>query len=298
MKKYEPFLSNDKVDYDEKLRKIAEIYENLLEIIEKAFKSLQTIPGSVKIDGTNTSVRLIDVDGKKQFAMDRGSKQDIDLKGITKDDLSTRFKSKDGKPHGMVAAGGIVLDLFNGALPYIENDLKKIGSWDNSDILFNTEYVAETTNVQEYDEKFLAIHNVKEMKMVEEPSARTGKPLMKRKAIDINVDSSTFQSLIDNFNKYAQTQGFKIYGQVATEVITTPDFNSALSKIYTIKTNEGDVKKSLRTLLDELDTIPKKDFIFMNVNNTPKEVGSVSKRVYTTILDGGKIDELFNSEED
>ena len=36
----------------------------------------------------------------------------------------------------------------------------------------------------------------------------------------------------------------------------------------------------------------------MNVNNTPKEVGSVSKRVYTTILDGGNIDELFNSEED
>ena len=32
----------------------------------------------------------------------------------------------------------------------------------------------------------------------------------------------------------------------------------------------------------------------MNVNNTPKEVGSVSKMVYTTILDGGNIDEYYS----
>ena len=270
--------------------------KDLIEIMKKAFESLQQNPGSVKIDGTNTSVRLINVDGEKQFAMDRGSKKDIDVKGITKDDLTTRFKTKDGSPHGMVAAGGKVLDLFNGALPYIENNLKQIGSWDNSDILFNTEYVEGTTNVQEYDENFLAIHDVKEMKMIEEPSKATGKPLIKRKAINVDVNSNVFQSLIDNFNKYAQTQGFKIYGQVATEVIKKPAFNSALSKNYKIKTNEGDINKSLKTLLDELDVIPKEDFIFMN--GVPKEVGAVSKRVYTTILDGGNIDELFESEED
>ena len=270
--------------------------KDLIEIIEKAFESLSITPGSVKIDGTNTSVRLIDVDGEKQFAMDRGSKKDIDVKGITKDDLTTRFKTKDGSPHGMVAAGSKVLDLFNGALSYIEDDLKKIGSWDNSDILFNTEYVAGKTNVQQYDESFLAIHDVKEMKMIEEPSKATGKPLIKRKAINVDVNSNVFQSLIDNFNKYAQTQGFKIYGQVATEVIKKPAFNSALSKNYKIKTNEGDINKSLKTLLDELDVIPKEDFIFMN--GVPKEVGAVSKRVYTTILDGGNIDELFESEED
>ena len=272
--------------------------KDLIEIMRKSFKSLQETPGSVKIDGTNTSVRLIDVDGEKQFAMDRGSKKDIDVQGITKDDLEDRFKTKDGSPHGMVAAGGKVLDLFNGALPYIENDLKKIGSWDNSDLLFNTEYVSGKTNVQEYDEDFLAIHNVKEMKMVEEPSEKTGKPLIKRKAIDVDVDSSTFQSLIDNFNEYAQTQGFKIYGQVATEVIKEPAFNSALSTDYIIKTNKEDIKKSLQTLLDELDAIPKEDRIFMNVNNTRKDVGAVSKMVYTTILDGGNVDELFPNEED
>ena len=270
--------------------------KDLIEIMKKSFESLQNNPGSVKIDGTNTSVRLIDVDGEKQFAMDRGSKKDIDIKGITKDDLSTRFKTKDGSPHGMVAAGSKVLDLFNGALPYIENDLKKIGSWDNSDILFNTEYVAGKTNVQQYDESFLAIHDVKEMKMIEEPSKATGKPLIKRKAINVNINSDVFQSLIDNFNKYAQTQGFKVYGQVATEVIKKPAFNSALSKNYTIKTNEGDINKSLKTLLGELDAIPKENFIFMN--GVPQKIGAVSKRVYTTILDGGNIDELFESEED
>ena len=34
------------------------------------------------------------------------------------------------------------------------------------------------------------------------------------------------------------------------------------------------------------------------MNGVPQEVGAVSKRVYTTILDGGNIDELFESEED
>ena len=102
----------------------------------------------------------------------------------------------------------------------------------------------------------------------------------------------------DRLSRSMEKRGFEVYGSVPTEMKNKPNFSSALSKNYTIKTNEGDIKKSLRTLLDELDIIPKKDFIFMNVNNTPKEVGAVSKRVYTTILDGGNIDELFEDEND
>ena len=36
----------------------------------------------------------------------------------------------------------------------------------------------------------------------------------------------------------------------------------------------------------------------MNEDNSKKKVGAVSKQVYTTLLKGGNIDELFEDEED
>ena len=77
-----------------------------------------------------------------------------------------------------------------------------------------------------------------------------------------------------------------------------PDFNSALSKTYTIEAGENTQTKSLNDLLSELNNIPEEDFIFMNIDNSKKKVGAVSKQVYTAILNGGNIDELFEEEED
>ena len=117
--------------------------EDLKDIFVKAAVSLKNEPGSVKIDGVNSSIRLVDLDGQKQFVMDRGSKKPLDLKGITKADLEDRFKPG----HGMIKVGGEVLDMFNEALPSLKNDLQKLGAWDNPNILFNMEYVSGKTNV-------------------------------------------------------------------------------------------------------------------------------------------------------
>ena len=112
--------------------------KDLKNIFEKSANSLQSNPGSVKIDGVNSSIRLVDLDGKKQFVMDRGSKKPLDIKGITKADLEDRFKPG----HGMVKVGGEVLDMFNEALPSIKNDLEKLGAYNDPNILFNMEYVS------------------------------------------------------------------------------------------------------------------------------------------------------------
>ena len=61
----------------------------------------------------------------------------LDVKGITKDDLLSRF----GDGHGMVKIGGEVLDMFNKALPSIKGDLEKLGAYDDPNILFNMELV-------------------------------------------------------------------------------------------------------------------------------------------------------------
>ena len=79
---------------------------------------------------------------------------------------------------------------------------------------------------------------------------------------------------------------------------TKPNFRSALSKRYTVETNEGAQIKPLGQWLEGMDNIPVSDFIFMNVGSGKKKVGAVSKQVYTTLLNGGNIDELFEDEND
>ena len=273
--------------------------KDLLDIFEKTSNSLDKNPGAVKIDGVNASIRLVNIDGKKQFALDRGSKQALDLKGVTKDDLEDRFKTKDGTPHGFIKTGGEVLDMFNEALPVLKKDLIKLGAWENPNILFNMEYVSGQTNVQKYDNNFIAIHGLNKIEMVDEPSEKTGKMLSRRKSKEIPYNKNDLQSLLDNLKPIAEKRGFEVYGSVPTEMKRKPNFTSALSKNYTIKFTEEDKTQSLNQWLSDLKNIPEEDLIFMNDEGmVKKKVGAVSKLVYTTLLNGGVVDKFFNDEKD
>ena len=268
---------------------------DLVNVFEQAADSLQTNPGAVKIDGVNSSIRLIDVGGTKQFAMDRGSKKELDIKGITKADLEDRFS----QGHGMIKVGGEVLDMFNEALPTIQGDLKKLGALDDPSILFNMEYVAGKTNVQDYGSNFIAIHGLNKVKMEEVPGRMyRGKPLVKRYSQEFNYDKNALQSLLNNLAPIAKKRGFEVYGSVPTEMTTKPNFRAALSKRYTVETNEGAQVKPLGQWLEGMDNIPVSDFIFMNVGSGKKKVGAVSKQVYLAILKGGNVDELFEDQDD
>ena len=273
--------------------------KQLLDIFEKSADSLDKKPGAIKIDGVNSSIRLIDVDGKKQFVMDRGSKKPLDLKGITKDDLLDRF----GKGHGMVKIGGEVLDMFNEALPAIQNDLKKLGAFDDPNILFNMEYVSGKTNVQDYGANFIAIHGLNKIESKEVQGKRG--PLTKRVSSEVSYSKDDLQSLLDNLKPIAKKRGYEVYGSVPTEMKKKPNFSSALSKNYTVNSGETSETKSLGQWLNALDNIPEEDFIFMNVGYKPdsstvnkKKVGAVSKQVYLAILNGENIDGLFDDAED
>ena len=266
--------------------------EDLKDVFIKAAVSLKTSPGAVKIDGVNSSIRLVDLDGQKQFVMDRGSKKPLDIKGITKADLEDRFKPG----HGMVKVGGKVLDMFNEALPLIQNDLMTLGAWEDPNILFNMEYVEGKSNVQDYGSNFIAIHGLNKMETKEVQGAR--KILTKRFSTEFNYDKTALQSLLDNLAPIAKEKGFEVYGSVPTEMDKEPNFNSALSKQYTVVSNEGDKTQTLDRWLGEMNSIPKDEFIFMNVNNTKKKVGAVSKQVYLAVLKKENVDELFEEKED
>ena len=268
--------------------------KDLIKSFEQAADSLKKTPGSVKIDGVNASIRLINLDGKRVFAMDRGSKKALDLRGVTKADLEDRF----GAGHGMIKSGGDVLDIFNAALPSIEEELTALGAWDDPNIMFNMEYVSGKSNVQDYGKNFLAIHGLLKVETKEVQGAR--KMLTKRITSEKPFAQSDMDELLKKLEPFAKKKGFEIYGSVPTTFTKEPDFNKALSTKYTIDTAEGDQTKTLSQWLDGVTNIPKTDRLKMNIEETDsiKDVGALSKQVYFAVFGGENVDSLFSNEQE
>jgi hypothetical protein len=268
--------------------------KDLIKSFEQAADSLKKAPGSVKIDGVNASIRLINLDGKRIFAMDRGSKKALDLRGVTKADLEDRF----GAGHGMIKAGGNVLDIFNDALPSIQEELRALGLIDDPNIMFNMEYVSGKSNVQDYGKNFLAIHGLLKVETKEVQGAR--KMLTKRVTSEKLYDKADLEELLKKLEPFAKKKGFEIYGSVPTRFTKEPDFKSALNTKYTIDTAEGDETKTLAQWLDRVNSIPKTDRLKMNIEETDsiKDVGALSKQVYFAVFGGENVDSLFSSEQE
>ena len=107
---------------------------DLINFFEEAAEYLATNPASVKIDGVNVSFKLIDGPRGKEFAVDRGSTKPIDIEGITLSRVGERFP----EGHGMRPAITTLLNIFNRALPSIQDELQRLGMWENPTIFLNT----------------------------------------------------------------------------------------------------------------------------------------------------------------
>jgi len=266
--------------------------KDLIKSFVVAADSLKKEPGAVKIDGVNASIRLLNNAGKREFAMDRGSKKALDLRGVTKADLEDRF----GPGHGMIKAGSNVLDIFNAALPSTEEELNALGLLNDPNIMFNMEYVSGKSNVQDYGKNFLALHGLLSVETKEVQGAR--KMLTKRVTTEKNFDQADMDEYLKKLEPFANKRGFEIYGSVPTTFTKDPDFKSVLGTNYTIDFAEGDKTKSLAQWLNDVTNIPKTDRLKMNVNGTTKEVGALSKQVYFAIFGGENVDDLFDNDQD
>lgn len=262
--------------------------KDLIDVFEKAANSLDKNPGSVKIDGVNASIRLVTLDGKQQFVLDRGSGKELDVKGITKDDLLSRF----GEGHGMIKVGGSVLDLFNDALPTIKPELDKLGFTENPNLMFNMEYVSGKTNVTKYDKNFIAIHGVNEIKPI--PGKRS------RKSSEVSYDTSAVESLLKKLEPIAEKRGYEVYGSVPTNLTKKPNLSSALNQKYTVEFTDKQESKSLKQWLDEIKNIPSPTEMITveDDSGTRKKVGALTKAVYTTILGGTNVDDYIPEDSD
>jgi hypothetical protein len=256
--------------------------KDLIKVFEDATKSLSSTPGSVKIDGVNASIRLVTLDGKPQFVLDRGSGKELDVKGITKDDLLDRF----GEGHGMLKVGEEVLGLFNESLPKIKPELDRLGFTKNPNLMFNMEYVSGKTNVQDYGKNFIAIHGVNEIKAVEGKKSR--------KSNEVSYDESAVESLLKKMEPIAKKRGYEIYGSVPTKLTKKPNFSSALNTSYTVEFMDRKERKTLKQWLDEVKEIPSASDM-INVVDTAgvrKKAGALSKLIYTSLLDGLNIEKF------
>lgn len=228
---------------------------------------------SVKIDGLNVSVKLVNASTKaaKEFALDRGSNKPLDVAGIRKIDLQARF----GDGHGMVTKAGVVLDILNASVPKIKQELKQLGMWDNSDLLLNMEYVEGKSNVQAYGCNFLAVHGLLESYYATQ----------KRRAThEVDFASITMERLIEKINRVANDYGFKVLGSVSVNSVGYPDFSKELEQRYTIRCNKDvSLTKSLRDWLCSVEQIPHN--VTLKLANG-KKAEALSKEVFVGILNG------------
>ena len=215
----------------------------LVDVFSKSVKSLKQGAGSVKIDGVNASIRLVN----GQFVMDRGSAKPLDIKGMRPEDLPSRFEPG----HGFINIGTKVINIFDEAIPSTQSELKKLGLLDNPNILFNIEYVEGQTNVLGYGEigNFLAIHGLKEIKP--KTFGKDGS-VKSRVATEIPYDKTAMQSYINKLNKVAMKYGFKVLGSVDTTFKSEPKLASVLSQSVTLYPTGTAVTKSLKDWLKGL----------------------------------------------
>jgi hypothetical protein len=253
---------------------------DLLDVFNKSVDYLSKKPASVKIDGVNASIRLVKLGSTQQFVMDRGSNKPLDVKGITKAELTDRF----GEGHGMIKVGGTVLDIFNDALPTCKTELKALGLLDNPNIMFNIEYVAGSTNVLSYGKNFLAIHGLLEITQVTE----------KRRAThEIPYNKRTMQTLLNKLNPIAQNYGYEVVGSIPTTLEAQPDFNKELNTKYTV--NYG-TKKETKTLKQWLTSakVPRG-----NVKTVDgKSIAALSKEVLLKIAEGTPLNKFIADPKD
>ncbi len=251
---------------------------DLLDFFNKAKDHLETEgAGAVKIDGVNVSFKVVETDGQRQFAVDRGSSKEIDISGITMSRVDQRFP----EGHGMRPAIKTLLAILNKALPAIKPQLQELGMWDNPSMFLNTEYVTGTTNVTDYDENFLAIHGLNQFyEKVAKSGASKGNVRpgaerpdgIKAPSREVTYDPEIMETLIEKLNPIAAELGFKVYGSVPTTRTedTDIDFSSTLSEPLTIKISDD--REITKSLADWLSSAQNPDYDSLKVRVGDKMV--------------------------
>lgn len=240
--------------------------KELIDIFKRMVENIKKTEPSIKIDGTNASVRYVN----GEFVLDRGSSKPLDVSGIRIKDLADRFPSKDGiEQHGMIKIGTMVLQILNSANKDIQTELKQLGMIDNPDLMLNLEYVSGKSNVKDYKKNFLAIHNMLSIQPV--PGTR------RRESKIVDYDKSAMTSLINKINKKAEQFEFEVVGNIPATLKSEPNLSGILNTSISIANEQP---KSLNDYLNNL-IIPEYS---VKIDLAGRKASPVSDVIFNLIL--------------
>lgn len=268
--------------------------KDLINIFKKVISSLEKTPAAVKIDGVNSSIKLVtDAEGNKEFALDRGSNKPEDVEGVTISKLSSRFP----EGHGMIQTGKTVLQIFNTSIVEIEPELKKLGMWDNPKIVFNMEYVQGATNVIGYANNFLAIHGLNEIIEVRSPVRGS----ISRTSREVSYDKKVLKVLIEKVNPIAKKYGFDVEHEFTVE-IKPVNLENSLNKPLSISYDSKNiVTKSVREWLfkannpraEKIKLASGKTISALSLENYKNVIGGIPLNIYLS-KDSKDIEKAIN----
>ena len=196
---------------------------DLLEIFKKTVYFLQGKNAPLKIDGINVNPRLVtNEDGNKEFALYSGSIADAET-SITKKRLRTRFEKNIGRAE----KGEVILDIFNESIKTSEPLLKKLGLWDDPNIVLFSDYVSTgKTNVVQYDKQYIAIHLL--MKIVKKPQSKA------YTLDEVEYNNNALLEYIKILNTISSKYNIEVFHQKVADLTGTPDFNRVLQQPFKI----------------------------------------------------------------
>jgi hypothetical protein len=272
--------------------------QDLIQIFDDAVKSIESERPAVKIDGANVSIKIArdiegnvyhNADGEMEFGVERGTKKEDDIKGVTLDRLGSRFvnKADPTKPHGLIEAGSIILNIFNTALPSIENELTKLKFFGKEDQrFFNMEYVYGHTNVVGYDKNFLAIHGIKSI------------DLTTRKSKEVSYNVNALESIARKIKPIAKKFGFDVYTTIPADIAEDAeqiDFSPALNEEITVLyTADHAVTKRIGAWLKECQNPTGKTVTLAN----NKRISALGLENYGNVINRVPLDSVIKDNND
>jgi hypothetical protein len=254
---------------------------DLVNFFKAAANSVKNKKTAVKFDGLNASVKLItNEEGKIEYALDRGSAKEIDIKGITLVNLDQRFD----KGHGMIQVTNFLLPILNSTIDTTLPELRKLGLFKKNRFL-NIEYITRQTNVTQYDRNMIVIHGINEF------IPRVGKNgrILSRTSVEVAYSKPVLNEFVKKIKPVFAQHDFEVFGPTATEISKDPDYTKVLNTPFGVAYTEADTET--RTLGNWLKTAknPRQSIV---KNLQGKKILAMSKANYQYILGGNSLDKL------
>ena len=258
---------------------------DLVNFFKAAANSVKNKKTAVKFDGLNASVKLItNEEGKIEYALDRGSAKEIDIKGITLVNLDQRFD----KGHGMIQVTNFLLPILNSTIDTTLPELKKLGLFKKNRFL-NIEYITRQTNVTQYDRNMIVIHGINEF------IPRVGKNgrILSRTSVEVAYSKPVLNELVKKIKPVFAQHDFEVFGPTATEISKDPDYTKVLNTPFGVAYTEADTET--RTLGNWLKTAKNpRQAVVKNLQG--KKILAMSKANYQYVLGGNSLDKLVGKD--